>query len=187
MGRLIISVGSCNPTKLMAVMSVVSTRADIFGNANVHACKVQSGVREQPLSLDETVDGAHNRAEAAISAVDDLGESLGADYSIGIESGLMRVQWTRTGYMEFCAVVLLGKHGMNGVGLSQAFECPADVVNLVLREGLDLNKAFVKTGRTSDEKIGNSDGAVGLVTRGAVKRVDQTIAALQMAIGGFFL
>ena len=85
-----INVGSTNETKLRAVKEVVKLY-DFLSGANIISVKVLSGVSDQPKSLDETVLGAMNRARRAFKD---------CDYSVGLESGLMYVPYTKAGYMD---------------------------------------------------------------------------------------
>lgn len=74
----LVAVGSRNPTKVAAVRAVL---AATFPAAGVVALDVASGVRTQPLSLEETRRGALRRAEAAL-------QHRGADWGIGMEGGV---------------------------------------------------------------------------------------------------
>ena len=166
-----IIVASKNPVKVDAVREVIS-QYQFLADAEISSVAVTSGVSEQPKSLDEIVRGAVNRAKHAFQY---------CDYSFGIESGLMEVPYTKTGLMDACACVIYdGKQ--THIGLSCAFECPPDVIKAVLREGCDLDSAFLKTGLTSNPKIGKSDGAIGLLTKGRMTRKEYTKQAIMMAL-----
>lgn len=52
---------------------------------------------DQPKSLKETISGAMNRSRNAFSD---------CQFSFGLESGLMAVPFTKTGYMDVCVCVL---------------------------------------------------------------------------------
>jgi len=41
---------------------------------------------------------------------------------------------------------------------------------LIHKEGIDANEAFYRCGLTSDRKIGSSQGAIGLLTKGRISR-----------------
>ena len=166
-----ITVASTNEVKVNAVLDLL-TEYEILRGAKVTSVKVASKVSEQPKSLAETISGAVNRAKAAFN---------GCDLSFGIESGLVTVPHTKTGMMDLCACVIYDGKEVH-LGLSSAFECPPKVIHLVHSEGLDLNGAFHKIGLTNDPKIGNTGGAVGLLTRGRVDRVAYTKQAITMAM-----
>ncbi|MBI4017132.1 MAG: inosine/xanthosine triphosphatase [Candidatus Aenigmarchaeota archaeon] len=166
-----IIVASKNQVKVDAVKEVIS-QYQFLANAEISSAAVASGVSEQPKSLEEMVRGAINRAISSFEY---------CNYSFGIESGLMEVPYTKTGLMDTCACVIYdGKE--THIGLSCAFECPESIMQTVLQEGCDLNHAFLKAGLTSNPKLGNADGAIGLLTKGRVTRKDYTKQAVMMAL-----
>lgn len=166
-----IAIGSTNEIKVNALKELLP-EYPLLANAEVFSVNVSSDVSEQPKSIGETVRGARNRA---------IGAFMGYDLSFGIESGLIEVPDTKTGMMDVCVCVIFD--GMEcHIGLSPAFECPPKVVELVQNEGLDLNQAFHKAGLTDNPKIGSAEGAVGLLTKGRITRMDYTKQAIIMAM-----
>ena len=131
---MIVAVGSKNAAKVKAVKDVFS----LFGQeAEVKGFSVDTGVSEQPLSLEETVEGAVNRAKAAWEK--SKGE---CDFSVGIESGLERVKQAKTGYMDFGAnAVFDGKRAY--IGLNACFEWPEKVLEKVL-DGKEVSDAWLE-------------------------------------------
>ena len=166
-----IGVGSTNPVKVNAVKEIVQ-KYDIFEGAEVVSVNVPSNVADQPKSIEETVRGAKNRALAA--AKDN-------DIGIGLESGLIEVPGSKTGMMD-CGVCAIFDGVDYAIGISSAFECPPAVMKLVHEEGLDLNQAFFKAGLTENLKVGSAEGAVGLLTKGRVTRLEYTKQSLVMAM-----
>lgn len=77
---MIIAVGSTNQAKILAVKEVIGDLPQ-FSHAQVVAFSTSSGVREQPCSLQETIQGAKNRARNAFD------QCKSCNYSFGIESG----------------------------------------------------------------------------------------------------
>ncbi len=171
---MLIRIGSKNPAKVAALREVLQGYA-LFTDAEVEALEVSSEVSDQPKSLEETIRGARNRAHNAFAA------GLFADWGVGIESGLMQVPYSRTGHMDVCACVFY-RGGDTHLGLSSAFECPPEVTRLMLEEGLDMNQAFNAAGLTTKAKLGNEEGAVGILTRGRVDRKAYTMQAITMAL-----
>lgn len=168
---MIINVASKNPVKVEAVREVIRDY-DFLKGAMVNAFEVNSSVSQQPKSLDETVQGAINRARIVFT---------GCEYSFGIESGLMSVPQTRTGHMDFCVCAIYDGSQLY-LGLSSAFEFPSKVVQMVFELGIDVNEAFYRCGLTKNRKVGSSDGAIGILTKGRVTRKDYTKQAIQMAL-----
>ncbi len=180
---MLIRIGSLNPVKIAALRELLPEYPFLAG-AVVAAVDVPSHVSAQPKSLDETVRGAVNRAREAFwagPACDHLGHALG----VGIESGLMVVPYSRTGYLDVCACVVYVERMAvpeHALGLSSAFECPAEVVRLMVEEGLDMNQAFGRAGLTRKKQLGSEEGAIGVLTRGRVDRKEYTKQAIRMAL-----
>lgn|SRR3989344_2117166 len=166
-----INIASKNPVKVEAVREVLRNYQDL-ANYEIIEIEVNSGVSEQPKSLEETVQGAINRAKAVFN---------GCIYSFGIESGLMVVPQTKTGSMDFCVCAIYDGKDYH-LGLSCAFEFPKKVTQMIHEEGIDANEAFYRLGLTADRKIGSSEGAIGMLTKGRMSRKDYTKQAVQMAL-----
>ena len=79
-----ISVGSTNIVKVQAVEEAVKEYPALAA-LRIQTCSVPSGVADQPLSLEEIIQGAKNRAASAFAACP------GCHYGFGIESGLFEV------------------------------------------------------------------------------------------------
>ena len=93
----------------------------------------------------------------------------------------MKIPNTKTDYMNVCVCVIFdGKE--NHIGLSSAFEYPKEVTKLVFKEGLDINQAFYKVGLTKNQKVGSSEGAIGILTKGRVPRKEHPKQAISMAL-----
>lgn len=166
-----INIASRNPVKVSALMELINEYGILHG-AEINSVDVGSDVSGQPKSLEETIQGAINRATKSFTD---------CKYSIGIESGLMVVPRTKTGNMDFCACAIYdgGKHH---VGLSCAFEFPPKVTKMIHESGLEAEEASYRSGLTDNPKIGSSDGIIGILTKGRITRKDQTKQAIQMAL-----
>ena len=168
-----VCVGSTNENKINAVRETIRDY-DFLTGADVVAASVNSGVAEQPKSINETIRGAMNRAKAAFS-------SRQCDYGFGIEDGLMQVPNTKTDYMNVGACAIFDGKNFH-IGLSSAYEYPHEVMRLVVEEGLDINQAFFQAGLTKNPKIGNAEGAVSILTHGRVNRKDYAKQSIVMAL-----
>ncbi|MBI2544981.1 MAG: inosine/xanthosine triphosphatase [Candidatus Aenigmarchaeota archaeon] len=166
-----INVGSTNSVKVDAIKEIISDY-EILSGSEVIPVKVSSQVSEQPKTLDETIQGARNRAEAAFHD---------CDYSIGIESGLMQVPKTKTGHMNIDACAIYDGKEFH-IGLGSGFEYPKEVTRLVFEEGLDIDDAFHKAGITDNDDIGSFEGAIGILTKGRLPRKEYTKQAIRMAL-----
>ena len=166
-----INIASKNPVKISALKELVDDYGILQG-AEVNSVDVGSDVSGQPKSLEETIQGAINRATKSFAD---------CKYSIGIESGLMAVPQAKTGNMDLCACAIYdgNKHH---VGLSCAFELPHKVTKMIHESGLEVEGASYKSGLTDNPKIGSSEGIIGILTKGRITRKDQTKQAIQMAL-----
>ena len=166
-----INIGSKNQVKVNAVKETIKDY-DFLSEAEVFSLEVSSEVHKQPKSIDETVEGAMNRAKSAFQ---------NCKYSFGIESGLIKVPNTKTGYMDVCACAIYDGKEYH-IGLSSAFEYPTELTKLVLSEELDIDQAFYKLGLTKDKRIGRSEGVISYLTKGRLKRKEYIKQAITTAL-----
>jgi len=152
-----IHIGSKSPTKVKAITDIVKDY-DLFKNATCENFAVQSGVSDQPMTMQETINGAKNRAERCFE---------GADYSFAIESGLMEVPETKSGYMNISVCAIYDGREFH-LGIASLFEYPKEVIRLVKEKGLEISHAFKAAGFTDKDKIGYEEGVIGAVTKGRV-------------------
>lgn len=162
MQTLILAVGSTNAPKVQAVQEVLKDY-HFLANARIVPVGVQSGVSNQPLSLEETILGAKNRAAKSFQ------ECEGCHLSFGIESGLMQATGSQTGFLNVCVCSIYnGKN--HHIGLSTGFEVPLPILKLVLGKKMDLNQACYHAGITQKEQVGAEEGLIGILTNGRVGR-----------------
>lgn len=152
-------VASTNPAKLEAAK--IGFASAFPGQAFEFQCvKTASGVADQPMGDDETIRGARNRAANAKAAVPD------ADFWIGMEGG---VEETSRGLAERAWMAVIGKNGVEGIGSSGTFYLPRAIAD-VMRTGKNLGDACDDVFAGTDSRQDN--GAVGLLTKDAVKRAE---------------
>jgi inosine/xanthosine triphosphatase len=157
-----IRVASLNMNKIDAVR-------EVFPSYEVTGIACTSGVREQPMDLDEIIRGAIFRARSIFG---------NCEYSVGIEDGISHVPGTRSGYMNFCACAIYdGKQIF--LGLGPAFEYPPECTRKVVDEEITISEAFIPF--TEKPDIGYEEGIIGWLTRGRISRKDYTKHAVEMA------
>lgn len=171
---MIIAIGSTNPIKIMAFDEVIKQYV-LLKSARIHPISVSSEVADQPLSLNETVRGAKNRARNAFNGC------TGCLFSIGIESGLMEVSESKTGFMEFCVCCVYNGQDYY-FGQSCAFELPLAIVNLMLKEKKELGEACFLAGYTNNPKLGAAEGLISILTNGRINRKEYTKQAIITAL-----
>ncbi|HEB13527.1 MAG TPA: inosine/xanthosine triphosphatase [candidate division CPR3 bacterium] len=168
-----IIVGSKNELKINAVKEVLTLYPDLFPDTDILG--VDSGVDlyGHPITLEETVEGAIDRAKKV------LGD---CDYSFGLEGGLLKVPLTKSGYMEISVCAVYNGSDIS-LGLSPAFEWPEDVTKMILSGKADGSQAFKRLGLTKEDKLGAIKGGIaGILTKGRLTREEliktSVIAAL---------
>ncbi len=166
-----IGVGSKNKTKVDAVEQILRDYP-MFADAKVEGVAVHIEQFGHPKSLAETVAGAVDRAKQAC---------VGHDYGFGIESGLMAVPQTKSGYMEVAVCAIFDGKQVH-MGLSQAYEWPKKVLDGILNQGLDGSQAMKAAGLTQHEKLGEHEGFVGVFAKGRTNRTEYNKGAVVMAL-----
>jgi len=149
-------IASTNPVK---VQSAKHGFTQMFPAESITAegISLPSGVSDQPMTDEETLQGAHNRASNARAA------HPTADYWVGIEGGCEEKHgelWT------FAWVVVLGG-AITGKARTGAFMLPQEVATLV-RSGVELGIADDQVFGRSNSK--QTNGAVGLLTADLIDR-----------------
>lgn len=162
-------VASTNPVKQAAALTGFQ-KLWPDQQFEVSGLAAQSGVADQPMTDDETLQGAVNRV-AAIKAQEPT-----ADYWIGIEGGAMERGNELTGFVW---VVIEDKKGMVGKGRGAEFSLPAKIHELV-KSGKELGVATDEVFEMHNSK--QTIGTVGKLTNSVVTRTDLYEQAVIMAL-----
>jgi non-canonical (house-cleaning) NTP pyrophosphatase len=102
--------------------------------------------------------------------------------ALGIESGLFALEYDgRRRYYDVC-VVSAYDGARHHLGLSCAFEIPQPILRHVLEEGMDLSQACNVSAITTDPKIGEHGGLIGLLSSSRITREEYTVQALNTAL-----
>ncbi len=169
-----VAVGTSNPSKVEGVRRAFEK---FFKDVQVVSVPVETGVRAQPLTFDEALLGAKNRALNALKKVVD------ADFGVGVEAGMFQLPYTPfmcEKFVDFQCVVIVAKDGFTSVGFTVGFEIPRWVYSEAFCRGREMEEVFVEI--SGIERIGDKEGAIGFLTRGVLDRATMTehgvIAAL---------
>lgn len=150
-----IAIGTTNPTKVNAVK-------EAFGNlisAEFQAFSVASGVSEQPLSDDETITGAINRANAARLECE-------ATIGIGLEGGVVS---TKMGYFLCNWGAIVDERNEPIVAGGSRILLPTELGEQVFN-GKELG--VVMDEYTNQHNVRQNEGAIGIFTSGYVNRTE---------------
>lgn len=169
-----IHIGTKSPVKIEAIVGLSKEYA-FLREAKFESFKINSGISDQPMTLEDTISGAENRAKRSLK---------GADLSFGIESGLMAVPKTKTGYMNITVCAIYDGFDIY-LGLSSLFEYPKKVTQITVEEGIEISEAFKKSGLTQSEKIGYAEGGIGFMTNGRIHSIEYYRQAARIAIAHF--
>jgi inosine/xanthosine triphosphatase len=164
----LIVVGSRNPVK---IQSTDLAFHNVFEQAFlVQGLEVSSGVSDQPLGDEETYQGALTRAKNAKTAFPE------ADFWVGIEGGVEEVL---DGMNAFAWVAIIDRQEKLGKAKTASFYLPEVIANLI-KGGMELGKADDSFFNRENSK--EKDGAVGILTNGAINRKSYYEQAVILAL-----
>lgn len=161
-----IVVASKNPVKIEATKLGFET---YFASFVVSGVEVESGVPDQPMSNEETLIGARNRAANAKKAYP------AADCWVGIEGGIERAE---NGITAFAWVVVLSAE-KKGESRTTSFQLPPKVARFI-EQGYELGIANDMIFKKENSK--QKSGAVGILTGDKLTRAELYRQAVQLAL-----
>lgn len=173
------AVGTTNKAK---VACVAMTADALFGpnstaasTIEVVAVEVTSAVAAQPMSAEESQQGAHHRASEALRNVTD------ADFGIGLEGGVEKIgdRWFECGWM----CVIQRSTGRVGWGSSARFEMSKKIMDRILIDRMEL--ADVMDLLTGETDVRSNLGAMGILTNGHLGRAEAYRHGLIFAFAPF--
>jgi inosine/xanthosine triphosphatase len=170
--KIKIAVGSKNPVKIQAALAGFET---MFPDKEFAAdgFDVASGVSDQPMSCEEALQGATNRANALKQVAPDV------DFFVGIEGGIEVIGET---LFANAWIVVIDAAGRVGSGRSGSFALPPAVKRLV-ESGIELGTANDEVFKEHNSK--QQGGAVGSLTGGVVSRQSLYEHAMALALVAF--
>ncbi|MGG1663410.1 DUF84 family protein [Brevibacillus sp. NRS-1366] len=137
---------------------------------------VPSGISDQPMSEDETITGAINRAKTVLEALPE------AQIGLGLEGGLMYDEhFTRQWYLISVCAAWNGQQLFFGKGLS--FPIPNLAVQRIQQEKIELSTIIDEWSQTTHSN--HRGGAYALLTDDRVRRADVFRDAVIAAITPF--
>ena len=160
-------IASKNPVKIQAVQDGFE---QMFPNQEFEftGISVDSGVSDQPMSDEETLAGARNRAYNASRQV------TNADFYVGIEGGIDVSGEEMTAF----AWIVINSNGQYGKSRTGTFTLPKQVVKLI-HEGKELGEADdIVFDRTNSKQ---KSGAVGILTGNVIDRTSYYTEAVILA------
>lgn len=176
---LTFAVGTTRAPKVDGIkegLSECATRYPDLSVATEFVCeKTESGVSDMPLSVEETMEGAKNRANNLLTM------GIEADYYVGIEGGTTR--FGDKAYL-FGTVYVRNRHGEGHFGLSPMVEVPSEIDRLLYVEGRELGPVMAELSGKTD--IRSENGSMGAWTEDMFTRKDEFSVAMKAAMAPFF-
>jgi inosine/xanthosine triphosphatase len=185
MNKLTIAVGSARKPKIGAVRDAVDGMKVLLPSATdieIVGVEVESGVNHTPLSCEESMRGARQRAESLYIIANDEGKNW--NYFVGLEGGLDSVleNGERRIFLESWAYVTDGTRGH--FGRSGAVELPDALAEEVFVRGTELSVAIDKF--AGGAGIRDEQGAWGVLSANQITRQEAFRVAVIAAFAPFF-
>jgi inosine/xanthosine triphosphatase len=149
---------------------------------DVAGYEVESGVSHTPVSCEESMRGARQRAEILQTKLRSSGTT--ADFFVGVEGGLnVAVEnGARRVFLESWAYVSDGTRGH--FGCSGSIELPEALAEEVLSHGTELSVAIDEFAGSASVRDGQ--GAWGVLSRNLVSRQESFRRAVEVAFAPFY-
>ncbi|TMU86058.1 DUF84 family protein [Bacillus sp. BHET2] len=162
-----IAIGTTNPAKVQAIQKAFLAH---YEDVQFQQIKTESYVSDQPLSDQETIEGALNRAKGVLRATD-------SDVGIGLEGGVSDSLYG----MFLCNWgALVDSRGNEIIGGGARIPLPIDI-SYELKAGKELGPLMDEyTQRTG---IRQKEGAIGVYTNGLITREEMFSHVVQLLIG----
>jgi len=152
---ILIGVGSTNPVKINATRSAFSR---FFNNIKIISRKVDPGISPQPMTDEEMVTGAINRAKRVFNEIN-------PNFGVGLEGGVVKYKFGV--FVRGWVAVYNGE--VLGIASTASIQIPSLIWDRLLRNrGLELEDIMEEI--SGIEKIGDKIGAFGFLTEGKYDR-----------------
>jgi len=164
----LVIIGSKNPVKIKCVEAAFN-QAFPSEEFAFQGAECESGVSDQPMSNDETYQGAYNRALATRNTHPE------AKYWVGIEGG---IAYHNNDMEAFAWIVILSRETL-GKSRTASFVLPIKIKELV-EQGVELGIADDMVFERKNSKQLN--GAVGILTNDLITRISYYEQAVMLAL-----
>lgn len=165
--QLVVAVGSKNPVKVQAVKN-----AFLNEDITLIPCSASSNVRPQPLSDEETLQGAINRAKDCL-------EKTEVQLAFGLEAGVLFLN-TQLYLCHWGAVVDQDRHVYFTNG--PIILMPQDYQEALLA---GKNLEDIMHDSTGIQSLGAKEGAIGVFTENRLNREQVLTQIVQVLIGQY--
>ena len=183
--KLFIAVGSTRKPKLGAAREALASLGPLLApqkQIEVVGVEVESGVSHTPVSREELMQGARQRAEVVRKLAKQFGEPW--QFFVGLEGGLDVIQedGRRRVFLESWAYVSDGHSGF--FGRSGSIEVAEAVAEEVVDRGVELSVAIDRF--AGEVGIRDAQGAWGVLSGNLISRQDSFRIAVIAAFAPFY-
>ncbi|MCP4764556.1 MAG: inosine/xanthosine triphosphatase [archaeon] len=179
--KIHVAIGTQNHAKVEAVKKSFDF---FFPNVikEYHSVNVNSEVGDQPIGLDDTINGAINRAKNAFNMTfNKIINNNDLHLGIGIEAGMIPIKQTETGYLDFQFTAIYQQNKRISLGCGSAFEYPSIIIKEILNgNAKEIGDVIEKISGIKDIK--KKEGAIGLLTNNRLIRADILSQGILMAL-----
>lgn len=167
-----LAVGTQNKAKLEGVETAFRK---VYKNIDVQGFSVESGIVEQPTTDEESIQGAVNRAQAA------LAQMATANFGVGMEGNVVTI----TDRMFLHGWVAVIDHdGTISLGHSSGMELPGSIREAI-DGGAELGPVLQDMLNDDENEVRHSLGTNGVLSDGLYTRVDEFVDATTVALAKF--
>ncbi len=184
---MMVAIGSTRLPKVNAVKSVFEKLAPELGfdagAIRYQALSVDSGIASMPMTIEELMQGARNRARNVHHALQK--QHLEPDFSVGLEGGFF-CEIFDTGetvyFLQSWVYVMQGEYGF--FGSSAAVPVPEKIIREMKEREVELGLIIDNYGAQSN--IRDKGGAFEIFTRGHINRQQSYEMALICAMAPYY-
>lgn len=167
-----ILIGSKNPIKIQGVTKAFE---DVFSvSINPEEQNIESGISNQPLSIEETITGAKNRAENLAKNYNNY------EYYVGVEAGMYKLC---NEHFSITWVYIINRSGNIGIGSSTSLMVIPKVYKGVFEDQKEMGDVLDALHNRKNMK--QSEGYVGIMTNNVYTRKRVIYDATYMALVRF--
>ncbi|HVC27243.1 MAG TPA: inosine/xanthosine triphosphatase [Nitrososphaerales archaeon] len=167
----VVAVGSTNAAKTAGVKRAFSP---LFPKLELREVDASSLVRAQPMGLEETVEGAQERAIFAL-------ESARPDFGVGVEAGLVELGKDWPGhYLNLQVAAIVDSAGHLSFGCSSGFPIPKRFAERLKQGRGELDRYTHEL--AGARKVREEEGIVYHLSGRRLSRVEMTEQCVSMAL-----
>jgi inosine/xanthosine triphosphatase len=182
---MIIAVGTARPAKLSALRASIERVSSLdaaWSDVEIIAREVRTAAPAMPLSDNELMNGARERAVAVRDVL--LAENISADLYVGLEGGFHSIEFDarHLTFLRGWAYVTDGSR--ESFGASPSILVPSEIVRAVVEGGRELAEVIDET--AGEQDVRSRQGAWGVLSRDLLTRAMSFEIALVAAFAQFY-